>query len=425
MKLAFPLAVVVVFALAALGLADGFVRNRGGYVREERQAAFIDWRDGQETLCIATTTVPTKEPTLWIVPVPAPPHQVTAEPVEQFPYVLDSYDVVEKGKGVLNKALFSVWLLDSGIFCWAVCALPGCARQDRTADDPGVSVYQRQETLGVVVETLTAKSAAALDQYLAAKALGAKASDLDSLAPYTNGEHTLVCSWRADASDAGKARAIRITFPSPKVFYPLQPSRVYGDKIDTTVIVRGWFQPSNGQAFRNLRCRYLRGTVAFGEGKAPGGQEPLTLVKLAEAPPLWREDLVMEPGEPEVVRQALFWVDGHGFGWTIIGVGAMGFALGPCLLLVAAPGEQRRRRHYLIAGLVGATVVFSVWVPLLVYWAWCRERASLTTFRSLKQRSAWWREKWIVFGLGVLIHCYWASMVIGIIGESIFPAGGR
>src|SRR5437867_482088 len=81
-------------ALAVLGLAstcraDGIVIDLSGrVVPEEVQQAFIEWKDGHERLYVATRSAASDGPTVWIVPVPAPPDKIVAVPVSVWPHVL-------------------------------------------------------------------------------------------------------------------------------------------------------------------------------------------------------------------------------------------------------------------------------------------------------------------------------------------------
>src|SRR5579871_1737264 len=79
---------MLVFVLPAPLLADGFMLARGGrYIPESHQRAFIEWRDGQERLYVATRSRESFDATLWVVPIPAKPERVMAEPVASFPQV--------------------------------------------------------------------------------------------------------------------------------------------------------------------------------------------------------------------------------------------------------------------------------------------------------------------------------------------------
>ena len=83
-----------------IGWADGFLLGkRGQYVPEKEQRAFIEWEAGRERLFVATRSGESTGPALWIVPVPATPEGVDAEPVERFPHVVTSRPVVQPARG--------------------------------------------------------------------------------------------------------------------------------------------------------------------------------------------------------------------------------------------------------------------------------------------------------------------------------------
>src|SRR5438876_95950 len=78
-----------------LAWADGVIFGKGArFVPEKEQRALIEWRDGQERLFVATRSEAEAGPTLWIVPVPAAPQGVSAQPVETFPRVVVARPVV-------------------------------------------------------------------------------------------------------------------------------------------------------------------------------------------------------------------------------------------------------------------------------------------------------------------------------------------
>src|SRR5262245_10036417 len=68
--------------------ADGFLLSKfGNYVPEKEQYAYIEWEAGRERLYVATRSEKSDGPALWIVPIPSPPREIQAQPVQAFPYV--------------------------------------------------------------------------------------------------------------------------------------------------------------------------------------------------------------------------------------------------------------------------------------------------------------------------------------------------
>jgi hypothetical protein len=249
-------------ALPLATRADGCVIDRlGRYVPEEEQLAFIEWQDGHQRLYLATRTAPTHGASLWLVPIRADPDRVQAEPVETAPQVIYDQPLVARARNRLNDALVLTALLDSSLPPCAVSAFGSLGGAAPPRDD--VQEYQRVEKLGMVVVVLTARSAEALNGYLAANGVDAAAAQLTALEPYLGqqGEYALVCGWLAEGSTKLAARAVRVDFPTPAIFYPLQPTRVYESEVRTVIYVRGLVQPVAGLAVPGVQCRYLRGSV--------------------------------------------------------------------------------------------------------------------------------------------------------------------
>src|SRR5262249_817907 len=159
----------------------------GQLVPEREQRALIAWSAGQERLFVATRSEPATGPTLWIVPVPAAPTAVKAEPVEIFPRVMTTRSVTEAARKKLNTVPDATLGLGSGL---RLVGLLLGAKSAQAFDHgggrlgDGVQVFQHIEKLGLVVEVLSAQSAAALDRYLADKQLDTQAAQLPSLASY-------------------------------------------------------------------------------------------------------------------------------------------------------------------------------------------------------------------------------------------------
>lgn len=83
------LGLVCVLVHPGAAVADGVVLDPNGhYVNEQQQHAFIEWHAGTERLFLATRTDPTAGPSVWLVPVPAAPETVRAEPAKLFPHAV-------------------------------------------------------------------------------------------------------------------------------------------------------------------------------------------------------------------------------------------------------------------------------------------------------------------------------------------------
>jgi hypothetical protein len=374
---------LTIFFATPVGNADGFVLNKGGrYVPEEEQQAFIEWRDGSETLFVKTRTVASTEPTLWILPVPSRPDQVQAEPVAKFPVVHREYKVVKTAGLLLQRSATIGFLADTGVvpFCCAG-AIGGCGGDDKAKD---VEVHQRTEKLGMVVEVLTARTTAGLDVYLTSKQITKRAADIDALVPYVAGEYSLICAWTADPSVSPVARALRIDFVSPTVFYPLLPTSVYDSPISGSVYVRGWVRHSDDTSNPNTKCHYVEGIVEEINYELPTEErqrihertqfERLTRVELPSHPKEWRHDLNLRAGAPAAVHlsQGIINLD---LNLAFLLCSAMGIILAPLLALCAIPRGRRGWLDFVWAGAVGAAMGLTVYASAIAFCIWFKWRS--------------------------------------------------
>jgi hypothetical protein len=362
--------------LSPVARGDGAIINKKGrYVPEREQRAVIEWHDGQERLYVATRADPAGGPSLWMVPVRARPTQVRAEPVEQLPRVFERGYVVGPALSRLEEAIFLTCLLDSGLFPYVLVGMGGgdkSAGKKGLAEKKDVEEFQRVERLGMVVVVLSVRSPEALDRYLAENGVDARAADLSALTPYLGSEeYTLVCGWAGQATEKVSARALRIDFPSPVVFYPLRPTRVYETDVQTSLFVRGLVRPAKEGAIAGLRCHYLRGRIE-GPGAAPSGEsglEPITRVELTSPSTSWDQDLVLEPGAPAAVNVALFLGDlplGYLWGaWAVLGM-----VLATFLPWAVLAKGTRRFTDWLWAAAVGMSICLSVYAAAVVFLAW-------------------------------------------------------
>jgi hypothetical protein len=390
-RIAPALLLCLMLPLAVRG--DGCVIDRlGRYVPETEQLAFIEWQDGHERLYVTTRTAPTEQASLWIVPVRARPDRVQAEPVETAPQVVYYQRIVQRAQKRLQEAFLLTFVLDTGLFPLGALPFIGCAG-DKAPNDHDVREHQRVEKYGMVVTVVTAKTAEGLDRYLTANGVSTSASRLIALTPYLGqqDEFALVCGWLAKGGPELTARAVRVDFPTPTIFYPLQPTRVYESKIPTVVYVRGLVRPVADLAVPGVQCSYLRGaveeislgsSVTKSKGKpnrrrppSEEALEPLTRVELTSIPSSWTSDLVLEPGAPAMIAVARL-IDRGGlpllWGWSIV----LGMLLSVFLPWAILPRENRGRSDWLWAAAVGAATGLSVWVSILVFVAWNRRRFS-------------------------------------------------
>lgn len=368
------LAVLGALTLATPWLyADGFLYKKGGYLKEEHQAAFIEWHEGKERLYVETRAQGVASGTLWIVPIIAPPDQVKAEPVTTRPQVRYAKTFLHEADSQVLKTLIAFALADSGagLLLGPVLAVTSLGSESKGVfsqvgsvlggSGGGVVVHDRVVKLGMTIEVLSAVSVSALDDYLAGKQLDVKAKDLWSLAPYLEQQAAIVCAW---ASGPLEARAMRIDFPTPRIFFPLRPSQVYKDPISTDIYVRGFAKPPPGFLTPWIRIEPVSADLSDGEK-----DQPLTRVHVTGSPSSWNEDVWLEPGG--TLRWNLRWFVVYnplGHPWAVITwTGMLAGLLLPILLI---PRPQRQGRDFLLGALTGAGIGLSLFCTWFIARHW-------------------------------------------------------
>jgi hypothetical protein len=382
------LAVLAVLLLdpAAL-LADGCkFRRDGRAVPENEQRALIEWENGTETLHVAAHSEPTTEGTVWVVPIRARAAAVRAEPVEEFPVVTYYEPLAAQTQKRLQNAIQAVAVLDSGGLCCPILPGLGCGAPAATAEE-----VSRVEKLGMVVTVVRADSRTELIHYLDRQGVNSEAVDLSSLEPYFGGEaHSFVCGWVASQNAPTAAAAVRVTFPSPSVWFPLRPTSLYANPVRTVVSVRGFVKPIQGCELEGLACEYVYGHVeARGVPQAftlrspgeyspyyrAGSLQPITRVTLTPDPRRWDRDLELVPGTTPAGTKALVVQRGLDVaGWALSGL--LGAALGLFIPWATVPRAERRWPDWVGGALTGAAIVGSLWLSVLVFTIWRNVRFS-------------------------------------------------
>jgi hypothetical protein len=409
-----PLALLQLLVKAPCANADGFVLNKAGrYVREEEQRAFIEWQDGNERLFVMTRTAPSSESTLWILPVPSHPDQVQAGPVAKFPIVRMESNVVTGARQVLKRSATISFLTDTGVVPFCIGAVGGCGGNDKAKD---VDVHQHTEKLGMVVEVLTAKTTAGLDSYLTSKQVNTRAANLSALEPYMAGEYSVICAWAAFPSVRPIARALRIDFVSPMVFYPLRPTSVYETPVASSVYVRGWVRYPNGASSPGAKCHYVHGFVEEFDYEAAKDEwkkhrkgdvyEKLTRVELASQPREWQHDLNLVGGAPALVKlsEPIVALD---INLPFLLCSVVGLALAPLLALAAIPRGERGWADFVCAALVGVAMGLTVYAAAGVFCIWFGQRSRrIERAEGSRSERGSMSYSWCFFGtFGVYVVC--------------------
>jgi len=364
--------------------ADGCkFRTDGRLVPEREQRAFIEWENGIETLHVAARADATTEGTVWIVPVRANAKSVKAEPVDRFQAVVYYETLKNRAVRDLRDAIGVTGILNSA----GLCCIPfvgGCG-----GGEPKAAVEaSRVEKLGMVLVVLSAETRGELEVYLDAQGVNRAAADLSSLDPYLGKPgYAFVCGWVAKRGEPVTATAMKINFPSPTYWFPLQPTRAYTNAVETVVYVRSFVKPAPGCSLPDLKCQYIFGGVKeLGVGQAlardedshrvghySGRLERLTRVTLSTDPRTWDRDLELEPGTTTVGTLALAMTEESS--WIkLIPSSLLGAVLGLLIPSLTVAKHERVRTDWLAGALTGAAIVLSLWASLIVFGIWRNSR---------------------------------------------------
>jgi hypothetical protein len=244
----------------------------------------------------------------------------------------------------------------------------------------------------MVVAVLSAETRGELEAYLDAQGVDRAAADLSSLEPYFGKPgYAFVCGWIAKRGEPVTATGINVVFPTPTIWFPLQPTRAYSHSIQTVIYVRGFVKPAPGCDLQDLKCQSIYGNVkeadllrAFDrEAKLSGPSdgtssrlEPLTRVTLTTDPQRWDRDLELVPGTTAAGTVALTITKWPPWRIQLLPSSALGALLGLLIPWLTIARADRWRIDWLAGALAGAAIVLSLWASLIVFGIWRAKRFS-------------------------------------------------
>jgi hypothetical protein len=365
--------------------ADGCKFSITGHpVPEHEQRAFIEWADGVETLHVATLSDPSSEGSVWIVPIRAPASAIRAEPVEEIPAVVFYVTLKSHAIGRLRDWIDAVGMLDSGglacPFFFAGCGSNMIGHPEEAS---------RIEKSGMVVTVVSAESRTKLENYLNGQGVSWAAADLSALQPYfANKDFAFVCGWIARRDKPVTATGMRIAFPSPTLWFPLQATRANPASVSTVVFVRGFVKPVDGCQLPGLRCDYIYGDIELKGVNRSSGPDPssnrwndfhsvqVTRITLTTDPQKWDRDLELTPGTTSVGTVCLNLIKwGEPTAWILSSLlGAMLGLLIPWTMIAKADRQWKDR---LAGAAIGGAILLSILASFVVFSAWRWQRFSV------------------------------------------------
>jgi len=249
------ISLIFLFLFAPLVKADGIAITTGvdfsfhALHGEHTQIAAINYEDGKEKLIIAIKIDQIKNnEVIWIVPIPSKPEDVKINILKNFP-TFRGIDIKTLGEGPLfseeTKAMIilsQIWSIPYGIFSLWV----GAMSIRLMPSQYGVEVYTQIEKEGILTQVVTAETSEGLVNYLRSKGLNVSDISIPILNDYIGKEYSFVVSWLTGTgkSDKYTVPAIFVEFPTDKIFYPLKPTSIYGERgIPVIIYIVGFVKP--------------------------------------------------------------------------------------------------------------------------------------------------------------------------------------
>ncbi|MFA6437624.1 MAG: DUF2330 domain-containing protein [Candidatus Paceibacterota bacterium] len=258
-KLIISLFIITLLSSPFCANGDGYAHRRlpnGDLVLadENNQEAFINYQNGQEKLVVVVDIDEQNSDTVWIMPIPGKAKEIKMNIMSEIP-VFGGYEVMSKIKLALSRSLKNLFFISATSQFWSFfpvvvvgTSLTSARGGSGTGSTSGdfISVNQHIEKNGMIMETITAQKTESLYNYLSNKGLKVKQGDMTTLSSYMNQDYVFVVSWLSskNLNNDDKQRGIFIAFPTQKIYYPLIPTSIYGEKqVPMTIRIFGHVKP--------------------------------------------------------------------------------------------------------------------------------------------------------------------------------------
>lgn len=245
------------FAYADGGVWYGYGRDVFHPLTQSRQICSIDYRDGSESMLLSIKTGLEGEKAIWIFPIPATPEETEIDVVKEFP-TYRGYEVTSKAGYTIHEATYpmalsQVWLFIPRIIIHfeplGLFNIGGGVTYMGAGRDSGLIIHRHMEKSGLTTELVTSVNEDALNDYLQDKGMSLPDESLSVIKEYIGEEYSFVVSWISDVEEyrketAGEVLAVKIRFPTKRIYYPLRLTSIYGEaRIPVVVYVNGYVSP--------------------------------------------------------------------------------------------------------------------------------------------------------------------------------------
>lgn len=231
--------------------------DRYNPLTQKSQTASIDYANGKEELLISINTRLEGDKAVWIFPIPSEPGETDIDILKEFPEYYGD-DVNSKAgytiRGTTVPMLLSqAWLISGALMFWQMGVFSVGGSSGMVVDgskDSGIRIHERVEKMGLATELVEARDENAFKKYMQEKELTIPEESLLVIKEYIGKDYSFVVSWITDVErykkeTEGEVLAVKITFPTDKLYYPLRLTSVYGkDRIPMTVYAKGYVTPN-------------------------------------------------------------------------------------------------------------------------------------------------------------------------------------
>ncbi len=258
---------------------------------EHTQIAAINYENGKEKLVIAVKMEQIKNnDVVWIVPVPSEPEDVKINILENFPSFRGE-DMIKKAEIEKETLEHLAPVMSAGqlwtipyymfFFPYPLFYISGLS----AGANYGAEVYAEVEKEGILTQVVTAETSQGLYNYLTDKGVRVSEVSIPVLDDYIGKGYSFVVSWltgkEKETNKKYDVPAIFVEFPTDRIFYPLKPTSLYGERgVPVIIYVVGFVEPEFYDEIKEF-ARYkhfYQGRVShdwpsefYGTGKANNG----------------------------------------------------------------------------------------------------------------------------------------------------------
>jgi hypothetical protein len=252
------LALLIIFYFVPSCFSDGGVYITGLDdslipMTETDQMCAISYDNGVEEMVLSVGADLQNGTAVWIFPVPSKPGVVETGIEKGFPEYggKDLRTIIRKAIKDSSMPMYmtQIWTLaDLFPMQFGLFNVGGGSMVIGGGFD-GIQVYSHQESMGLTTEIVSADDGASLLNYLRSKGMNPRAGSLNTFEDYAGKGYSFVVSWVSDGSKYKSESwqhplSIHVKFPTPKMYYPLKPTSMYGETyVPATLYIKGHVTP--------------------------------------------------------------------------------------------------------------------------------------------------------------------------------------